>query len=54
MYGYADYGETKKRTLHQDDINGICNLYPTMASGFKGLDFLTKEEANASWMALDE
>ncbi len=54
MYGYADYGETKKRSLHQDDINGICDLYPALASGFKGLDFLTTEEANASWMALEE
>jgi hypothetical protein len=28
MYGYASTGETKKRTLHQDDINGIRFLYP--------------------------
>jgi hypothetical protein len=27
MYGYASAGETKKRTLHQDDINGIRYLY---------------------------
>lgn len=52
MYGYADYGETKKRTLHQDDIDGICAVYPAMASGMKGLDFLTVEEANASWKQL--
>lgn len=54
MYGYADYGETKKRTLHQDDIDGICDNYPAIASGLKGLDFLRKEEANASWRALEE
>jgi len=28
MYGYASPGETKKRTLHQDDIDGIRHIYP--------------------------
>ncbi|MEW6108839.1 MAG: matrixin family metalloprotease [Nitrospirota bacterium] len=28
MYGYASSGETKKRTLDQDDIEGISYLYP--------------------------
>jgi hypothetical protein len=28
MYGYVDVGETKKRTLDQDDIDGITYLYP--------------------------
>ena len=28
MYGYIDQGETKKRTLDQDDIDGISYLYP--------------------------
>ena len=28
MYGYASQGETKKRTPHQDDIDGIIYLYP--------------------------
>jgi len=28
MYGYAGRGETKKRTLDQDDIDGITYLYP--------------------------
>lgn len=27
MYGYADYGETNKRTLEVGDINGITELY---------------------------
>ncbi|UCH78077.1 MAG: T9SS type A sorting domain-containing protein [Candidatus Coatesbacteria bacterium] len=27
MYGYASFGETKKRTLHQDDIDGIRFIY---------------------------
>lgn len=27
MYGYADYGETKKRTLAVGDINGVKTLY---------------------------
>jgi hypothetical protein len=29
MYGYVDAGETKKRTLDQDDIDGITYLYPS-------------------------
>jgi hypothetical protein len=28
MYAYANYGETKKRSLHWDDIDGIEYLYP--------------------------
>ncbi len=28
MYGYTSKGETKQRTLHQDDINGIRFIYP--------------------------
>jgi hypothetical protein len=28
MYGYGSAGETKKRSLHQDDIDGITYLYP--------------------------
>lgn len=27
MYGYTGYCETKKRTLHTDDVNGIVALY---------------------------
>jgi len=27
MYGYADFGETKKRTLEAPDITGVFNLY---------------------------
>ena len=33
MYGYAGYEETKKRTLHNDDIAGICFLYPHSQPG---------------------
>ena len=29
MYGYAAQGETKKRTLSQDDMDGITYLYPS-------------------------
>lgn len=29
MYGYVDYCETKKRTLHSDDIAGITAIYGT-------------------------
>jgi len=28
MYYLTDYGETKKRTLHIDDIDGINYIYP--------------------------
>jgi len=28
MYGYGSAGETRKRSLHPDDINGISYLYP--------------------------
>ena len=29
MYGSTEYGETKRRTLEQDDIDGITYLYPS-------------------------
>jgi hypothetical protein len=29
MYGYASMGEMKKRTLDQDDVDGITYLYPS-------------------------
>ncbi|MGE0400630.1 MAG: hypothetical protein AB7T06_28225, partial [Kofleriaceae bacterium] len=29
MYNYQDCGETKKASLEQDDIDGICAIYPT-------------------------
>jgi len=28
MYAQATLGEVKKRTLHQDDIDGLCFIYP--------------------------
>ena len=28
MFGYADKGENHKSTLHDDDIEAICNIYP--------------------------
>jgi len=31
MYGFAFQGETKKRTLDRDDIDGITHLYPAPA-----------------------
>jgi predicted Zn-dependent protease len=31
MYAYAPQGETDKRTLSQDDIDGLCHVYPTGA-----------------------
>lgn len=32
MYGYSSYGETKKRMLDTDDINGVAYLYPASPS----------------------
>lgn len=32
MYGFAMYGETLKRSLHQDDIDGIVHIYGEGAS----------------------
>jgi MYXO-CTERM domain-containing protein len=29
MYNYASAGDTSKRTLSQDDVDGVCNIYPT-------------------------
>jgi hypothetical protein len=31
MYAYAPPGQTSKRVLNQDDINGICDIYPLNA-----------------------
>jgi len=31
MYGYGSSGETKKKTLHQDDMDGITYLYPCIS-----------------------
>lgn len=28
MYAYAPPGQTSKRVLNQDDINGLCDIYP--------------------------
>lgn len=36
MYPYSGYGETKARTLEEDDINGICFLYPARDAPSKG------------------
>ena len=40
MYGYVSAGEIKKRTLDQDDIDGITYLYPAVDAiynfGFRG------------------
>ncbi len=32
MYGYVSVGETQKRTLHPDDMDGISYLYPAAAA----------------------
>ncbi|MBF0537648.1 MAG: matrixin family metalloprotease [Nitrospirae bacterium] len=34
MYGYAAKGETKKRTLEQDDMDGITALYPAASCAY--------------------
>ena len=28
MFAFQDPGETKKATLEQDDIDGVCAIYP--------------------------
>lgn len=33
MFEAASSGETKKRTLEQDDIDGICSIYPVLDGG---------------------
>ncbi|QDG53030.1 matrixin family metalloprotease [Persicimonas caeni] len=38
MYRSADIGETEKRTLHQDDIDGICHIYPASEIGASACD----------------
>jgi len=32
MFFEADFGETKKRSLHQDDVDGLCAVYPQGAA----------------------
>ena len=32
MYRSARLGETKKRSLEQDDIDGVCSIYPVSES----------------------
>lgn len=36
MYPYSNLGETKERSLEEDDIKGICFLYPSNTSSSKG------------------
>ncbi len=38
MYASADIGETDKRTLHQDDIDGLCHIYPASEPGASACD----------------
>ncbi|MFA6470832.1 MAG: T9SS type A sorting domain-containing protein [Candidatus Latescibacterota bacterium] len=47
MYGYTDYGETKKRTLHQDDIDGITYIYPRFSTAIN----VTSPNGGESWTA---
>ncbi len=37
MYASAPMGETKKRTLHADDIEGLCAIFPLAARAEVGL-----------------
>ncbi|MFH2139033.1 MAG: CFI-box-CTERM domain-containing protein [Candidatus Omnitrophota bacterium] len=50
MYGYGSTGETKKRDLHQDDIDGISALYPY--SGIIDFSANSISVADASWNTL--
>jgi hypothetical protein len=53
MYGYTRFGETNKRTLDQDDIDGVCDNYPALMEGFKGLELLTTDQAGSLWYNAD-
>ncbi len=45
MYGYASRGETKKRTLHSDDIAGIKAIYGESSGGGGGTSTVTAFQA---------
>ena len=59
MYSSASLGEVNKRTLHQDDIDGLCEIYP---KGLKSQQCFKADEvkgvgcdcsaAGASWGGL--
>jgi MYXO-CTERM domain-containing protein len=38
MFATAPRGETAKRDLHQDDIDGLCAIYPQGQQGGKSCD----------------
>jgi MYXO-CTERM domain-containing protein len=38
MYASADIGEIDKRTLHEDDIEGICHIYPASPGQMSGCE----------------
>jgi hypothetical protein len=55
MYGYCSYGETKKRTLHSDDIAGIRYIYPN--TGVRLDEFTAtarRDYAEVEWKAAVE
>jgi len=47
MYGYGSKGETKKRTLAQDDKNGITYLYPSGGSCSYSISPTSKSFSNS-------
>lgn len=54
MYGYSSTGETKKRSLEPDDIDGIVYIYPVPGLGVDVSDFRARPVANGNmvyWVA---
>ena len=52
MYGYIDMGETKKRSLAQDDIDGIRHIYGTGDPGCSKSLALKRGIMQDEWAAL--
>ncbi|MCP4649849.1 MAG: matrixin family metalloprotease [PVC group bacterium] len=50
MYGYGSANETKKRNLHEDDVNGIAYLYPY--AGILNFSANSIGLADSSWNVL--
>lgn len=54
MYGYASEGETKKRTLEQDDINGVTAIYPEVSLPPTIQSFSISDRSSGSTTYTDE
>jgi len=52
MFASAPSGEIKKRDLSQDDLAGVCNIYPTGAANAPCIAPATSEGANVTFKQL--